>query len=338
MTAELRPLLIRAYQKIIQAKKILVVSHWHPDPDALSSVGVIIELCEKNGQDYFAYASEKEELAFNFLPHEEKISSQLPANFDLLDYDLMVILDCGSPKRTGLSEQIAALTAKGLRKNIFIIEFDHHPRTESLADLEIRLPHLSSTAELLYYFLKENEVKINKNLANLLLAGILTDTGNFLYPITSDSSIRISAELLEKGARLPKILQNTARRQDVLSLKIWGLALKNLKINEKYNLGIATLSQAELAEIIDPKQTELVGHDVFGDVAGALSNLGGVKGVLLLRETADGLKGNWRSSNTSINMNYLAQLFSGGGHPQASGFLLPGQLILVDDGGYRAKL
>ncbi|HNX10559.1 MAG TPA: bifunctional oligoribonuclease/PAP phosphatase NrnA [bacterium] len=338
MNTDIKPLLALAYQKIAQAKNILIVSHWHPDPDALSSIGVMIELAEANGQKYFAYAPEKEALAFSFLRHEEKVASQLPADFSLSNYDLMIVLDCGSPKRTGLADKIKELESSEKRKDLFIIELDHHPRTETFADLEIRVPSVSSTCELLYYFLKENDLKINKNLASLLLAGILTDTGNFLYPITSDSSIKISSELLEKGAQLPKILQNTARRQDLVSLKIWGLALKNLRINQKYNLGVTVLSQKELAEIIDPENTELVGHDVFGDVAGALSNLGGVKGVLLLRDNPDGLKGNWRSSDKTVNMNHLAQVFGGGGHPQASGFLIPGNITLSSFGSYRATL
>lgn len=338
MDQEIKPLLIQAYQRITKAKNILIVSHWHPDPDALSAIGVMIEIAESQGKKYFAYASEKEELTFNFLPHEEKVASKLPEDFSLKNYDLLLVLDCGSPKRTGISQHLQEFKDQGLRENIYIIEFDHHPRTESFADLEIRIPHLGSTAELLYYFLKENGVKINKNLANLLLAGILTDTGNFLYPVTSDGAIKISSELLEKGAQLPKILQNTSRRQDLLSLKIWGLALRNLRINERYNLGVTVLSQKELMEIIDQDNVELVGHDVFGDVAGALSNLGGVKGVLLLRDTAEGLKGNWRSSDQSVNMNHLAQIFGGGGHPQASGFLLPGKIILDADGSVRAIL
>jgi len=321
----------QAYQEIEKAETILLVSHVHPDADALSSLGIMIDLLESLGKDYLAYAKDKEG-GYDYLPHEDKIASSLPTGFDLLNFDLIIALDCGSMARTGLGPQMNNILPLPLIKRPVIIEFDHHPKTDDYADLEIRLPELTSNTEVLYHFLKINNLSLNKNLANCLLAGILADTGNFLYPATSDAAIKISAEMLNYGAQLPKIVQSTYQNKDLLSMKIWGLALKNLKINQKYNLAVSVLTQIEIQTIAQELEVE-ISNDIFGDIVGFLSNLGGVKGVLLIREEADNrFKGNLRSAHPGIDMAKLAGVFGGGGHPKASGFLLGGSINRVNDG------
>lgn len=308
-----------AYQRILAAKNILIVSHLHPDVDAMSSLGIIIEIVEGLDKGYLAYAQDKDEGIFDFLPHSERIHGQLPVGFSLGDYDLAVVLDCGSVNRTGLAEGLRQRDKKKLQ----VIEFDHHPKVDDYADLEIRLPQLASTTEVLYHFLQINEVSPNKNLANLLLAGILTDTGNFLYPSTSESAVNIASEMLEHGAQLPKIVQNTVQNKNLAAMKLWGLAMDNLQINKKYNLAVSVLTKKEMSLItgIDTN------NDVFGDIVGFLSNLGGVKGVILLREENDGrLKANLRTADPEIDLSQLAQVFGGGGHAKASGFLVKGKI------------
>lgn len=319
----------KAYQKVLGAKNILIVSHLNPDVDAISSVGIIIELVEGLGKNYLAYAANKNEDTFTFLPHSERIHSKLPVGFSLADYDLVIILDCGAISRTGLAE---ALRARD-NKKIFVIEFDHHLPVDSFADLEIRLPHLASTTETLYHFLKINNININKIFSSLLLAGILTDTGNFLYPSTSDETINIASEMLESGAQLPKIFQNTLQNKNLASMRLWGLALKNLKINSRYNLAISILTKEEIENIKLASGPDDLGGDIFGDIVGFLSNLGGVKGVILGREESDGkIKFSFRTSDPDIDISQLASIFGGGGHSKASGLSVDGKLKKIADG------
>lgn len=318
-----------AYQKILAANNILIVSHLHPDVDALSSIGIMIELAENLNKNYLAYASDKEDEIFDFLPHSGRIHSKLPIGFSFNDYDLVIVLDCGAINRTGLAE---ALHNRN-KKKIYVIEFDHHPPVDHFADIEIRVPHLASATEVLYHFLKVNNIAINKNLSSLLLSGILTDTGNFLYPSTSDETINIASEMLQYGAQLPKIFQNTLQNKNLASMKLWGLALKNLKLNSKYDLAVSVLTKEEIAEVKNEVGFDEAGNDVFGDIIGLLGNLGGMKGVILFREEPDGrVKASLRTSDPEIDISRLASLFGGGGHPKASGLLIHGKIMQKGDG------
>jgi phosphoesterase RecJ-like protein len=311
---------IKVLHKINGSKKILLVTHDRPDGDALSSTCAFIELLTGLNKKFFAYCYNSPPHQFNFLPHIEKVNSDKnKLNFPA--YDLIIVLDCGSLKRTGLTEEI-----KNKNLSQFIVEFDHHPKTDNYADIEIRNPSASSTAEILYNFFKTSNIKINKNLATCLLTGILTDTGNFLYPVTTDQTVKIASEMLLYGARFPLILENTWRNKSLPAMKLWGQAINHLQINNKYNFAYSVLTHRDLS------RNGITDEELEG-VAGFLSNLYGVKALLLLREEEDGkIKGSLRASHSKIDISLLAQIFGGGGHAKASAFVADGKIEKTNNG------
>ncbi len=322
-------LFIKAYQYLIQANRVLIVGHTNPDSDAISSVAIFIELCLYFKKDYVAFCDNKAKDSFDFLPHSEKIIKK--NNFDIKTFDLVIVVDCGSLIRTTLEEEI-----KDSNRGYKVIEFDHHPKVDNYSDLEIRDPEAASTTEILYDFFKVNNLNINKNIATCLLAGILTDTNNFLYSSVKDKTINIASELLNKGAQFSKILENL-NKKNFHSVKIWGKALDNLYINEKYNLAITVLSHEDIKDYQDSIFFE---DEIFGEIAGFLSNLSNIKTVLFLREAEQGIiKGSLRATAYSkdINLSDFARILGGGGHQKASGFTIEGHLLKTGDGYWKIK-
>ncbi|NCD00730.1 bifunctional oligoribonuclease/PAP phosphatase NrnA [bacterium] len=324
-------LFIKAYQYLIQANRVLIVGHTNPDSDAISSVAVFIELCLKLNKDYVAFCDNKSRDSFDFLPYSEKVISF--KNFDLDSFDLIIIVDCGSLSRTTLEKEIDFNRENRKYK---IIEFDHHPKMDDYSDLEIRDPEAASTTEILYYFFKINNLNISKNIATCLLSGILTDTNNFLYSSVKDKTINIASELLNKGAQFSKILEKL-NKKNFHSVKIWGKALDNLYINEKYNLAITVLSYDDIKNY---QYSIFFEDEIFGEIAGFLSNLSNIKTVLFLREEEPGLiKGSLRATaySQNINLSNFAQILGGGGHEKASGFKIKGNLLKSENGYWRIK-
>jgi phosphoesterase RecJ-like protein len=284
----------------------------------------MIDLLKTLGKKYFAYCYDPLPYQFNFLPYIEKISPD-KSQLQFKKYDLIIILDCGQMSRTKL---VGEITSKNNTQ--YIIEFDHHPQVHGYADLEIRLPEYSSTTEILYCFFATNKIKINKNLANCILTGILTDTGNLLYESTSDDTVKIASRMLLSGASYPSVLEHTSRNKSITAMKIWGKALGNLTINSTYNFAYSILDSSDLAE---SKTTE----EELEGIAGFLSNLRNVKGLLLLREEEQGkIKGSLRTSHPDIDISKLALKLGGGGHARASGFVIKGQLEKTR-GGWKIK-
>jgi len=340
---------LEAFQKIKEAENILLVTHERADGDAVSSLCAMIDLLEGLGKKYTAFCPGEPINQFSFLPHTEKIifdksfffsqrsegrtladfkdftPLESPATWGgderassfLRGFTLIIALDCGNLERTGLAEEI-----RGKGFNQFFIEFDHHLKNGNHSDLEIRKPEAVATTEILYYFFKANKVKTNKNIANCILTGILTDTGNFFYSSTSQKAINIASEMLLYGARFPRIVRNTLHNKSLPAMKVWGLALTNLKINKKYNFAFSVLTLAKVEKFFQGDS-----EDIFDSISGFLSNLYGVKGVLFLREEkGGGLKGSLRSAHPKVDVSRLANILGGGGHAKASGFVLEGKI------------
>jgi len=248
------------YQQIKKAKNTLLVTHEAPDGDALSSLCLMIELLESLTKKYLAYCAELPPYQFDFLPHIEKVTNN-KSRLNFTDFDLIIVLDCGSLARTQLTDEINKRT-----ENQFIIDIDHHPKVDDYADLEFRNPAAASTTEILYHFLKINKIKINKNLANCVLTGIVTDTANFLYPATSPQTIGIASEMLNQGAKLSEIMENTWRNKSLASMKIWGKAMSRLQINPKYSLAFTVLT-------LDDTSADNIQEEDLEGIAGFISNL-----------------------------------------------------------------
>lgn len=331
-----------AWDKIKSSKRILLVSHLNPDVDALSSLGAFIEILKDYNKDYLAFANYKSS-DYNFLSNGEEIIDNLDDLFKIVSnkynnddkvsddflkfFDLIIVLDCGSIERTFLASHIYKV--KELNNSPFIIEFDHHVPTKTYADIEIK-KMFASTTEILYDFFAINKIAINREVANCLLAGILSDTANFLYPSVSDRTLAVASNLMDLGAQFPKLLNSTWRNKNFSEMKLLGVALSNLKVNKKYNISFSILPYEDLENI--KKDYTFLSSDIFGDIAGFLSNLSETDIIMLLREEEFGhIKGSLRVGASrpgiNINVNKLAGIFGGGGHKKASGFFIKGHII-----------
>ncbi len=312
-----------AKQKIELAENILIVTHFNPDGDGLSSSCAMAEYAKSLNKGYKLFCYTQPPEAFSFLTHLNEfeyvesisgnVKDSLPISFQ--DFDLIIIMDCGSISRTKISELLLNRTPSQ-----YIIEFDHHPKIDNYANLEIRDTLAAATAELVYYFFKINNIHLDKIIANILITGVVTDTANFLYPQTSEKTINAASDLVRLGAQLPKITDNTFRNKSLEAMKLWGKIMANLKINTKYNIAITVLPKEEfVSQNIDKEELE--------GVSGFLSNLSGVSGLLFLREEGDGIiRGSLRTSHPRVDVSKLARLLGGGGHAKASGFSINGKL------------
>ncbi len=318
-----------AYQLIRESRQLLIIGHTSPDADAISSMSAMIDLASGLGSEICAYAENKPAGAYDFIPHEHLITDQAPD--DLRIFDTILILDCGAISRTAIEERLRKLLILPGESRPFIIEFDHHQPVETYADLEIRLTEKASTTEVIYQFFKINELEINKNVANCILIGLMTDTGHFLHANSSREAIAISSEMLLAGASLPKIIDHTVHNKSFSALKVWGRALENLKFNKDTGLAASALTTQELDELL-PKELREANADLFGDIVSFLASLAGVRVALLLREEGAKVKGSLRTNDEDADVAKIAQNWGGGGHKKASGFSIEGRLARTETG------
>jgi phosphoesterase RecJ-like protein len=307
-------------QLILVAKKTLVMVHQKPDGDALGSGLAFCEFLDTLGKtnDFFALGPITS--SADFLPGRRKIKSDFD-EITLSDYDLIVILDCGDLKQTGIEEALRALPLE-----FPIINIDHHQTNENFGVLNIVDPESSSTAEIVFSLFEQLNFLFSKDSATLLLTGLITDTANFSNPATTFSSLEAAGRLLARGAKLGEISSNVLQNKSLDVLKFWGTILSRLTENKE--LGIVTT-------VITREDLELANLDeeALEGVTNFLNNLKGAKMVLVLKALEDGkIKGSFRTTTPGVDVSRLAKTFGGGGHAKAAGFTIPGKLVKIEGG------
>lgn len=304
----------RVAETLKNSERVFAVTHINPDGDALGSLCFFRLLLLKLHKSCVVYCAGPMPVSLEFLSGFKDIITDI-RKVDLSSFDCLVSLDCATPKRTAIEKNIQARNS-----NQIFIEIDHHQIVPSPADIILRIPEAASTTEILAELANEMNISVDKEMAQALLTGIVTDTANFIHASSSSDTMESAAKLVEQGANLSRINDLTTRTKTLPDLKLWGIALSRLTRNAKYDLVWTILSAEDL-------KLSKAGVESLEGIAGFLGGID-AKAILVIYDMGDGMiRGSFRTTHPDINVARLAQYLGGGGHRQASGFSLPGRLV-----------
>ena len=113
----------------------------------------------------------------------------------IIDAELIFTLDFNNLVR------IASMKEHVEKSNAHVIMIDHHEEPSDYADFMYSEPNMSSTCEMIYHFIDKmgDSNKIDKNISRSLYAGIMTDTGSFKFPSTTELTHQVISNLLKTG-------------------------------------------------------------------------------------------------------------------------------------------
>ena len=158
-----------------------------------------------------------------------------------------------------------------------------------------------------------DESLIDRNIANCLYAGLMTDTGGFRHPNTTKKVFETAAALVEHGADPAMVSKFIYDTNTLERMRLMGFVLnEKLQVIPEYRTAYIALNSEDLRKY--SSQT--------GDTEG-LVNFGlSVKGVrlsVLISERKENIKLSFRSLG-EFSVNDLARKhFEGGGHKNAAG-------------------
>ncbi len=301
---------------IKNSQRILLFAHSGPDGDTAGSVLAFKEYLEMIGKQADISCHDPLPIFLETLTEQKFIH---PDHLDLTQYDAAI--GCDSVER-GFQKILPQLPEKTAT-----IIIDHHPDITTVSDLIILDAKRSSTCEIIYEYLANQNAHISKSIATYLMIGILSDTGNFQHANTSSRVMEISSDLMKKGASVSKIIEATFANKKLSTLKLWGRAFEKAKINPINGLITTVLTQADI------EQCNASTEDI-GQVASILNTVPGTKFSLVLSEREDGsIKGSLRSEEyKGVDVSEIAHLFGGGGHKLASGFEIKGKILETQTG------
>lgn len=294
-----------------KSKNILILSHRKPDCDTLGAAVCLEIMLKKIGKNVTLACVDKPSRTFSFLPYlNEYVDS-----FELKAYDLIFIVDAGASYMTNFH-----LKYKDLFKcEIPILNIDHHASNDLFGAVNIVDVSAASTTVIVYRMLVYLGIEIDKEMAVCLLAGIYGDTGSFMHSNTNKEVYDISADLMNRGAKIAEIGKALFKTNPVSTLRLWGKVLENacitsdnvvMSVVKDDDYGIVGANPEQLSGVID--YLSMVPETKFA--------------VLINEDTHGNVKGSFRTRKEGIDLSRIAGVFGGGGHPKASGFSIPGKL------------
>jgi phosphoesterase RecJ-like protein len=298
-------------EKVKKAKKILLNVHRSPDPDTVGCALSMMAVLEDMGKEVRIICPDDAKEEYKFLPGSEKIEKVNFMNFDYKNYDLFIVMDSGS----------WSLVSKNKNSSVFDMKIaciDHHKTNDKFGNINLIDPDLSSCAELLYLVFEDWKVKITKNIATTLLAGILGDTGAFRYPSVTSQTFAVAEALMKKGADKNMLIFDIFGSIEMDTLKFWAEVLNRFKVDEKCKFVWAAVPHDVAKKFENPKAGKETAASAFGQ-----SVAGTDFGIIMVEEREKVLSISLRS-RSDFDVSVLAEKLGGGGHKAAAGAKVEG--------------
>lgn len=298
-------------EAILKMDNLCLCGHKNPDCDCIGSILALSSALRQLDKNHAILLAEEDPFdeTLSFLPgSEDFISAQAYEGI----CDCFIVVDAPSAERIGKEAARIHDSAK------LTITIDHHRVDERHSDLSYTDPDAASTTMLVWEMIKHLGVKLSKDIATCTYAGLLTDTGRFMFQNTDANAFASAAEMVCAGASPSTISQHLFQERTLASLQIDSKALENLR----------SLSEGRIAlSFIATEDIEEAGAlpDDLENCINIIRSLRGVEIACMLKERGDVVRGSLRSKG-DLDISALARRLGGGGHSAAAGFTLEGPL------------
>lgn len=293
---------------------IVILTHYNPDGDAIGSTLGLKHFLKAKGVSAQVIVPNDFPKFLKWMPEAKKITIadyKRKKAWEMLDAaDVIFILDFNASHRAGQMVGPWIDRAKGVK-----ILIDHHQQPDNF-DYVYSDTTVPATCQMVCHFIEKmgGLDMLNRDAAECLYTGILTDTGGFRFRSTSALTHRIVAGLIERGADPALITSNTWDTNTISRLHLLALVLGRVEVVKDGKVAIMWLKRQELQDFGFEK------GDTEGFVNYGLSIAGTVVSALFIEDLyEDFIKISFRSKG-EVDMNsFSRQYFNGGGHVNAAG-------------------
>ncbi|MGH2554677.1 MAG: DHH family phosphoesterase [Actinomycetota bacterium] len=296
----------RAARALEDASSVALACHVNPDADALGSMlGLAGYLAERGKKVVCSWGNQP-------LVRPRWLSALDGAGYlvDPKDFpqkpDLLVSLDTASPDRLGVLAPVAERARE-------VIVIDHHRTNPGFGTVVVLDPSASSTAELVFRLVEMMGGKLPDSSAACLYAGVVTDTGRFMYEATTPETLRVAAELRRHEFDHARLGQALFEDGSLGYLKVLGVALDRVVYVADANLVWTYLLQADLARAGVP-----VGET--DDLIDIVRSAREADVACVAKQQRDGRFKVSLRSRGETDVGAVCQAFGGGGHRLAAGY------------------
>jgi phosphoesterase RecJ-like protein len=304
-----RPEVRRIDDEISRARRILAITHIAPDGDAIGSLLGLGWLLQTRHKELTLACENAVPKIYEWLPGSGRIVTQAEGT-----YDLVLSLDCSDERRLGSvyhEEEMSALP---------LINIDHHVTNTRFGTINWVDPSSVATAQMILTLAESLGWALTPTVATCLLTGLVTDTRSFRTSNVDAAAVEAGLRLIEAGAPLNEITHRVLDQRSLASIRLWGQAFGSLNLDD----GV-------LWTEVSQDMRHRWGLDQNGD-SGLANFLSGVREaniVVVFTERDNGTIDVGLRAVPGYDVSQVALRLGGGGHPQASGCTMEGDLSQV---------
>ena len=293
------------------AATIAICSHVNPDGDTLGAAAAMKIALNKLGKTVSLFCDGKVPDQLSFLPGIDEM--QEPGENTGV-FDLMLSVDVSDEKRLG-----ACIKLK--EKSKHTAQIDHHPTNPLFMEVNSVDGECPATCLLIREQIAALGIEPDRDIAICLYTGISTDTGNFAYDSTNEACFTLMSELMSLDLPLAELNRILFRDRAKPQVMLISKALDSLRYYEQDRIAVMKLTKEDFLTC-----------GALNEHADTLVNFGldtvGTCMAMLAREdvNAPGIIKFSLRAKEPIVINDVAQSFGGGGHPQAAGISMYGNL------------
>ncbi|MBQ5927167.1 MAG: bifunctional oligoribonuclease/PAP phosphatase NrnA [Clostridia bacterium] len=295
--------------KVIKsAKSVLIFTHMRPDGDAFGSALALSHALNGLGIRNAVLDESDVPPVLDFLDGVDTICKNPP-----FDAELYVAVDCADVFRLGELADVF-LKAKGKKTTVNI---DHHISNTRYAKYDY-VRECSANCMNIFALVQAMGAPIDKKTANCLMAGLLTDSGNFSHDDVTEETFLTAAKLMTYGADIKLLSEKLFKRQSKERAGLYADAMSRVRYALDGRFAAICMTLDDFAKF-NAKQNETEGFVDF-----PLS----IEGVEVAAALMEIKKGQFKVSLRSkvyADVNKIAGVYGGGGHVRAAGCMLFGE-------------
>jgi phosphoesterase RecJ-like protein len=298
-----------AGRMISTANKVFLIAHVDPDGDTIGSTLALAHALMSMGKDCSLACSDPVPVTLSFLPGVEWFGTP-----HVTDHDLIIAVDVSDRGRLG--------PAYGhvVEMDIPLLNIDHHVTNTGFGTTNLVSTDAVATSEIIFDLFRDLDVPLDQTLATCLLTGIVTDTRSFSTSNTTPRALEVSSELLKAGASLIEVNENYYKSKSLGTLRLWGKILDEMQLEGRLVWSVNSLEMRERCQA------------GFSNGDGIVNLLASVReasaAIVFIEKEGQRVEISIRS-RPGVDISSIAVYFGGGGHPQAAGAMLEGDLQQV---------
>jgi len=304
-----------AADKLKESYRVLLTCHRNPDGDAIGSELGLAELAEKIGVEAVIINRDETPANLRLLPGADRIlvTDELPEDFPAA-YDLVITVECPELERAGF---------EGLTR-LPILNIDHHPTNPGYGVVNYLDEESPAVGEMVWHLYRELGVQPTVDAATNLFTALSTDTGDFRYSNATGRAFRAGAELVEAGAEPSRVANWIHNNRSLASVRLLGESLRTLRLRCEGSLALIT-ADADAFRRADagPEDTE--------ETVNVPRSIGGVDAVAYFKQWEPGVVRVSLRSRGDVDVSAVAEKFGGGGHKNAAGCTVTGELAEIEE-------